>query len=62
MREHRGIFSIPDDDPDDEAIVDNARRWELQRCLAKSPCQPTRTVQAGGDLAQVSGLRWKRKD
>ena len=35
---------------------------EPQRCLAESPNQPTRTVQAGGDPVQVIGPKLKRKD
>ena len=41
----------------------NMRKYEERHwCLAKSPNQPTRTVQTGSDLVQVIGQRWKRKD
>ena len=33
-----------------------------QRCLAKSPNQPTRRVQAGSGPVQVIGLKLERKD
>ena len=65
-REQRGIYFISDDDPDDRKVAMNARsNWTSggpQRCLAKSPNQPTGTVQAESDPMQVIGLRWKRKD
>ena len=46
-----------------EEIMNNATSGhkEAQRCLAMSPRQPTRTVEAGGDLVEVSGPRWIRK-
>ena len=66
-RDRRGIYSVPDGDPECEETKNNtSRKMETrraQRCLAKSPNRPTRTVQAGSDPVQVIGFeKKKRKD
>ena len=56
-REQRSICSFSDDDPE-QYQNQNWRSRRAQRCLAKSPHQPTRTVQAGSDPVQVIGLKF----
>ena len=59
QREHRDIHKIPSDDSDNDEQrkkkSGNIKNLSDQRCVAKSPHQPTRTVQAGRDFV-ASGL------
>ena len=57
-RDQRGIHSIPDHGKQCQKRVG---RWGgPQRCLAESPHQPTRTVQAGSDPYRCSETNEKR--
>ena len=65
VREQRGIYFIPDDDPDSEEFVDNARRKvEIGRASAML-CKVATPADANGsswrDPVQGNGLRWKQK-
>ena len=65
-REHRGIYSSLDDDPDYEEIMNNARRKLVSRRASAMHCKATKSANPNGsnwgDPMQVIGLRLKRKD
>ena len=60
LRERRSIYSIPDDNPEGEEIMNNARRKLETRRASAMLCNVTTPVNPNGkgDPLQVIGLRW----